>query len=319
MPPLPVSLEEVRAAAGRIAAVAPPTPLVRLPLDGAIYAKAENLQRTNSFKLRGAFNFLSSLEPATRARGVVAHSSGNHAQGVAYAARHFEVLAVIVIPRDAQPIKVERTLALGAEVVRCEDSKEERARVAAEVAAERGLTLVPPYDHPWIVAGQGTIGLEIEAALPEVANVLVCVGGGGLIAGIGSALRPLLPGVRIVGVEPALGADAGESFARGELVSWPADKVTSTIADGARTQSLGALNFAIVRETVSAFVAVEEAAILEAARWYLQHARLVVEPTGALTLAALREGLVDGLLAPGPTVLLVSGGNIAPDTLATLV
>ena len=226
---------------------------------------------------------------------------------------------MIVIPRGAAALKVERTLELGAEVVRCDDSKAERARVAGELAAERRLTLVPPYDHPWIVAGQGTVGLEIAADLPEVANALICVGGGGLIAGVATALRALRPEIRLVGVEPTLAADAGASFREGRIVTWPAEDVVRTVADGVRTQSVGEVNFPLIRASVDAFAAVDEDAILAAAAWYLQRARLVVEPTGALTLAAYRALRERGALADGPTALIISGGNGDPALLARLM
>ncbi len=311
-------LAAIRAAAERIAGAAFRTPLVRLPLEGEVYAKAENLQRTGSFKLRGAYNFLASLPPEVRARGVVAHSSGNHAQGVACAAKLFGVAATIVIPEGAPELKIERTKAWGAEVVRCANTSDARAETAGRIVEERGYTLVPPFDHPWIVAGQGTVGLEIAEDLPEVKNVLVCVGGGGLVAGVATALAALSPDAHIIGVEPELAADAKASFDSGTLQRWEAFETTRTVADGVRTQSLGGLNFEIIQKHVTGFVTVDEEAILGAMHWYPREVRLVVEPTGAITLAAyhrLRSG-VDGLeLKDGPTVLLVSGGNVSLEQL----
>lgn len=317
-----VTLDDVLAARDRIAPVALRTPLVRLPVEGEVYAKCESLQRTNSFKIRGAFHFLTRLEDRERRRGVVAHSSGNHAQGVAAAARHFGVPATIVIPHGAPEVKVERTRALGAEVVRCENNAEARNRAAAEIAEREGKTLVPPYDHPWIIAGQGTVGLEIAEQLPEARHVLVCVGGGGLIAGIATALAGQAPDARIVGVEPEVAADAKASFEAGELLSWPAERVTSTVADGVRTQSVGEHNFRLIREHVDDFVGVPEDAILAATRWYAREAKLVVEPTGALTFAAWQEARRSGAHAAWrsePTVLLVSGGNVAIDRLIDIL
>lgn len=321
-----VTIEDILAARERIAPVAHETPLVRLPLPGEVYAKCENLQRTNSFKIRGAFNFLASLEPAVRARGVVAHSSGNHAQGVAAAAQHFGVPATIVIPDGAPELKVERTKALGADVVRCENTSAAREGTAKEISERDEKTTVPPYDHPWIVAGQGTVGLEIAERLPNVANVLVCVGGGGLIGGIATALADRAPSAVVIGVEPALAADAKDSFDSGERTSWSAERVTKTIADGVRTQSVGELNFELIRRHVDGFMTAEEDAIVAATRWYAHEAKLVVEPTGALTLAAWRQmwetrpsGAASELLSDGPTVLLVSGGNIAFDRLVDLI
>ena len=318
----PVTIDDILEARERVASAAVETPLVRLPLEGRVYAKCENLQRTNSFKIRGAYNFLAQLPADDRERGVVAHSSGNHAQGVAAAARDFGVPATIVIPHGAPELKVERTRALGADVIRCENTAEARSRAAADIAERDGKTVVPPFDHPWIIAGQGTIGLEIAERLPDVAHVLVCVGGGGLIAGIATALASRAPQARVVGVEPALAADAQESFHAGEVRSWPAEKVTRTIADGVRTQSIGAHNLASIRSHVHAFATATEASIEDATRWYVHDGKLLVEPTGALTLAAWREAQEAGThpeWREEPTVLLVSGGNIAFDKLVELI
>ncbi|NOK79071.1 MAG: threonine/serine dehydratase [Chloroflexi bacterium AL-N5] len=316
-----VNLVDVQAAAERIRSAVYRTPLVRLPLAGEVYAKAENLQRTHSFKLRGAYNFLAQLPKDVRARGVTAHSSGNHAQGVACAAHLFGVPAAIAIPEGAPEVKVAATRAWGAEVVRCGGSSAEREAAAQHFVAERGYSLVPPFNHPWIIAGQGTVGLEIAHDLPEVANVLICVGGGGLIAGTALVIKALCPNAKIIGVEPELAADATESFAKGEIVSWDAERTTSTIADGVRTQALGQHNFRLIQQYVDAFVTVSEHEILEASAWYLQHAKLVVEPTGALAQAAyikLSNGSAK-LLQTGPTVLMVSGGNVDTDLLERLL
>lgn len=324
MSPTPVPTRaELEAAAERVAANAFRTPLVRLPLEGApapVYAKAENLQRTGSFKLRGATNFLARLAPEVRARGVVTHSSGNHAQGVACAAALAGVPATIVIPDGAPEVKVRRTEAWGARVVRCANDKASREGTAERLAAELGATLVPPYDHPWIVEGQASVGLEIVRDLPDVANVLVCVGGGGLLAGVASALRALGSTANVVGVEPTLAADAGASFREGRIVTWSAEDVVRTVADGVRTQSLGAVNFEIVRATVDAFVDVGDEAILDGAAWMMREAHLTVEPTGALAFAVYRMLARQGspLLRPGPTVVILSGGNADGARLAEL-
>jgi threonine dehydratase len=312
------TLDELRDAAARLQGRILPTPL--LPLDGdAAWAKPENLQRTNSFKIRGASHFLARIDPAILARGVVTHSSGNHAQGVACAAADYGVPATIVIPDGAPEVKVRRTLAFGAQVVRCANDKASREGTAERIAAETGATLVPPYDHPWIVAGQASVGLEIIRDMPDVANVLVCVGGGGLLAGVAAALRAAGSKAQIMGVEPELAADATESFARGEIVTWPSDAVARTIADGVRTQALGVAPFEIIRRSVDGFVTVSEDEIRSAAAWYLNERRLVVEPTGALTLAAYRRLRETGGLRSGPTIAIVSGGNIEPSLLAALV
>jgi len=319
----PVTLDDVRAAAERVRGAVYRTPIVRLPLDAPVYAKAENLQRTGSFKLRGAYNFLAALPEAVRRRGVVAHSSGNHAQGVACAAYLFGVHATIVIPDNAPAVKVARTLAWGAEVVRCAPSSRAREEGAERLVRERGYTLVPPFDHPWIIAGQGTAGLELAEDLPSLKNVLVCVGGGGLIAGVATAVTSLLPDAQVIGVEPELAADAKDSFEAKRLRQWPAELTGRTMADGVRTQSLGQLNFELIRQRVRGFITVSEEAIQEATGWYALEAKLVVEPTGALTLAAYRRllaGPIDGIaLQDGPTALLISGGNIAPAMLSAFL
>ena len=319
----PASFAGIQRAAERLQGTAVRTPLIRLPLYDDVYAKVESLQLTGSFKLRGAFNFLASLPEEVRERGVVAFSSGNHAQGVACAAHLFGVKATIVIPDNAPDTKVERTEAWGAEVVRCESRSGERERVAHELVQETGKTLVPPFDHPWIIEGQGTVGLEIAEDLPQVANVLVCLGGGGLLSGIALSVRERCPHAQIIGVEPQLAADGKASFDSGTLQTWDMALTARTVADGVRTQRLGEHTFAIIKEEVAGIVTVSEAAILGATRDYLTDVKLVVEPTGAITLAAYRrllEGPVDGLsLRKGPTVLLVSGGNADPTQLTEIL
>ena len=313
---LPVSITDVRTAAERIRGVAIRTPLIRLPWDGGIYAKPENLQRTGSFKFRGAYNALSALEPNLRARGIVADSSGNHAQGVAAAAHLLSVPACIVIPENAPPIKVQRTAAWGAEIVRCPNASDERMAVARRIRDERGYTYIPPFDHPDIIAGQGTAGLEIAEDLSDLDTVLVCVGGGGLLAGIATAVKALAPQARVIGVEPELAADARESFKSGHRVSWDASLVTRTVCDGVRTQGIGALNFEIICALVDDIVTVSEDAVLEAMRWMATEAKLAVEPTGSLTFAAIQSGV----FAPrGKTVCLVSGGNFDPQFFASVI
>ncbi len=308
-----VTLTDVEAAAGRIAAHAVRTPLLHLPLEGEVWVKPESLQRTGSFKFRGALNALASTPPDRLARGVVADSSGNHAQGVAAAAALLGVPATIVMPENAVALKVERTRALGAEIVRCGPSSEERERAAAELRESRGLEYVPPFDDARIIAGQGTVGLEIARDLPEVGTVVVCIGGGGLASGVATAVKALCPRARVVGVEPALAADAQESFRTGVRVRWSAADVARTICDGVRTQQLGELTFEAISRLVDEIVTVEDEAVLDAMRWYATEAKLTVEPTGALTLAALRTGAVT---AGGPTVLIASGGNVEPSVLA---
>jgi threonine dehydratase len=220
------------------------------------------------------------------------------------------------MPENAAPVKVERTAALGAEIVRCANSSDERMRVAAELRDGRALEYVPPFDDARIIARQGTVGLELVEALPDVRTVVVCVGGGGLISGVATAVRALAPGARVVGVEPELAAEAQQSLREGRIVRWPAADVTRTICDGVRTQALGALTYATISALVDEIVTVTDEAVLEAMRWLALEAKLVVEPTGALTLAALRTGAV---AADGPTVLVVSGGNVDPGLAASVL
>jgi len=314
--PLPVSIAEVEAAANRIAPLAVRTPLLRLAVDGEVHVKPESLQRTGSFKFRGALNALSSMPRERLARGVVADSSGNHAQGVAAAATLLGVAATIVMPDNAVPLKVERTRALGAEIVRCGSSSGERERVAAELRDRRGLEYVPPFDDVRIIAGQGTVGLELAQDLPDVTTVVVCVGGGGLISGVATAVKALCPGARVIGVEPVLAADAQESLRTGARARWSAADVSRTVCDGVRTQQLGEITFEVISRLVDDIVTVDEDAVLDAMRWYAVEAKLVVEPTGALTLAALQTGAV---VADGPTVLVASGGNADPALLASVL
>jgi threonine dehydratase len=315
-PSVPVSLADIEAAAERIAGHAVRTPLLRLPLDGDVFVKPESLQRTGSFKFRGAYNALASTPRARIEHGVVADSSGNHAQGVAAAASLLGVPATIVMPDNATPVKVARTAAWGAEIVRCGPSTDERQRVAREICATRGLEYVPPFDDVRIIAGQGTVGLELVRDLPDVRTVVVCVGGGGLISGVATAVKGLCPRAHVVGVEPELAADARESLLAGRIVSWSAADVSRTICDGVRTQSLGELTFATISSLVDEIVTVRDEDVLAALRYAMLEAKLLLEPTGALTLAALLTGVVE---AVGPTVLVASGGNADPALLASVL
>jgi threonine dehydratase len=313
---LPVSLADIEAAEGLLDGVALRTPLLRLALDGDVYIKPENLQRTGSFKFRGAYNALASTPFPRIERGVVADSSGNHAQGVAAAAALLGVPATIVMPENAAPVKVARTSAWGAEIVRCANSSDERQRVAAEIRETRSLEYIPPFDDARVIAGQGTVGLEVAESLPDVMTVVVCVGGGGLISGVVTAVKALCPAAKVIGVEPELAADAQDSLRQGRIVSWPAADVTRTICDGVRAQALGELTFAIISALVDEIVTVSDEAVLEAMRWLALEAKLLVEPTGALTLAAVQTGAV---AIEGPTVLVVSGGNVDPALAARVI
>jgi threonine dehydratase len=246
---------------------------------------------------------------------VITYSSGNHAQGVARAARLFGVPAVIVMPSDAPPLKRARCEADGAEIVVVGTASDERKRVAEEIAAQRGLAIIPPFDDRRIVAGQGTCGLEIAEDLPDVAAVLVPVGGGGLASGVAAAIRALAPSARVIGVEPELAADACESLRQGRIVRWEAERVSRTIADGTRTQAIGRLNFTHLSTQMDRIVTVTEAEIAGAVRLAAEEARLVVEPSGALPVAAMRFRARELGLDPaaGPVVGVVSGGNVDPD------
>lgn len=310
-----VDLAAIRAAAERIRGVAAHTPLVPLgdPADGHLL-KAESLQPIGAFKIRGAYNAAASLAPEERARGLITYSSGNHAQGVARAARLLGVPAVIVMPENAPAIKRARVLADGAEVVTVGNASAERQAVAERLAAERGLAVIPPYDDDRIIAGQGTCGLEIAEDLPDLAAVLVPIGGGGLASGVAAAVKALRPAARVIGVEPELAADARDSLARGEIVEWSAADVSRTIADGTRTQALGVRTFAHLRAFLDDIVTVSEDEIAAAVRIAAEDARLVVEPSGALPIAALRfrAGAAGVANAGGPVVCVVSGGNVDP-------
>jgi threonine dehydratase len=256
-----LTLEEIRAAQARIRGVAVHTPLVPVHFAGVAgeaYIKAEGLQPIGSFKLRGAYNKIAQLSEAERKRGVITYSSGNHAQGVAYAARAVGAKAVIVMPSNAPEVKKQATAALGAEIVTVGPASSDRKIKAEELEAQFGYVMIPPYDDPQIIAGQGTCGLEIVEDLPDVDLVLAPVSGGGLLSGVAAAVKHLKPEVRVLGIEPELAADAQESFRGGKLVSWPAEMTTRTIADGLRTQSLGELNFLHVRAFVDDIITVSE-------------------------------------------------------------
>ena len=311
-----VGIEAIRAAAAMLDGIATRTPLVPFgPPGERRYLKAESLQPIGAFKIRGAYVAVASLSPDERVRGVITYSSGNHAQGVARAARLLGTPAVVVMPSDSPAIKRERVALDGAEIIIVGTASDERQAVAERIAAERRLTIIPPYDDDRIIAGQGTVGLEIVEALPDLAAVLVPIGGGGLASGVAAAVRALAPGALVIGTEPELAADARESLAAGTIVRWAAQDVSRTIADGTRTQALGRRTFAHLAALLDSVVTVTEAEIAAAVRLAAEESRLVVEPSGALTVAALafrsaEAGLV-GL--EGPIVAVVSGGNVDPE------
>lgn len=316
-----VSLPQIRAASSRIADIVVRTPLVRAPFDGVsgqVWLKAESLQPIGSFKLRGASNKILQLTSEEVARGVITYSSGNHAQGVAYAARAVGAKAVIVMPSNAPAIKRAATLALGAEVVDVGLASSERLAKAEELIQKHGYVVVPPYDDEAIIAGQATCGLEIVEGMPDVDLVLAPVSGGGLLSGTATAVKLLRPEAKVFGIEPELAGDAAESFRTGKVVTWPAEKTSRTIADGLRTQSVGQRNFAHMQKYVDGILTVTEAEIRAAMRAIIATARLVPEPSGAVTTAAL---LFHGAELPPyrKAVAIVSGGNVDPAMLAKVL
>ena len=310
-----VELDQIRAAAERIMGVVVRTPLLRW--DDDVWLKPESLQPVGAFKMRGAYNRLSTLTDAERAAGVITYSSGNHAQAVARCARLLGIAAVIVMPSDAPALKAERVLADGAELILSEPGNDARRALAEQLAVERGLTLVPPYDDAQIIAGQGTCGLEICEDLPEVAEVVVPVSGGGLISGIAVAVKALQPAARVIGVEPEYAADAADSLAAGEIRAWTTEQTHRTIADGLRVNRVGNLPWEHIQALVDGIVTVSDESMREAIRQAARRARLVLEPSGAVPLAAH----LSGALGPvrGPRVLVLSGGNVDPALFAEVM
>ncbi len=312
-----ITLDEIRAAARLLRGIAVRTPLLPLDVPGpqgfSVWLKPENLQRTGAFKIRGAYSFIAAIPAARRARGVIAPSSGNHAQAVALAARLFHIAATVVMPTTVTPAKRAGAEALGATVVLAGTTTNDRMERALELAAESGAVLVPPYDHAAIVAGQGTVGLEIAEDLPSVRTVIVPVGGGGLSAGVATAVKLMVPEARIIGVEP----EGAPKLSRALAVGHPV-RLTSTrgITDGLLAVEIGAIPFAHHQAYVDEVVTVADDAVLSAMRLLLDRAKMVVEPSGAITVAALRSGAVR---AEGPTVAVLSGGNIEWDGLRPLL
>jgi threonine dehydratase len=321
-----VTLDAIRAAALRISSIAIKTPLVRAAFPGVsgygtgrqIWLKAESLQPIGAFKIRGAANKILQLTAEQIARGVITYSSGNHAQGVAYAAREVGAKAVIVMPSNAPSIKRAATLALGAEVVDVGLASSERLAVAEELVQKHGYVVIPPYDDEQIITGQGTCGLEIVEELLDVDLVVSPVSGGGLLSGVATAVKQLSPKTRVFGIEPELAGDTAESFRAGEIVTWPAELTSRTIADGLRTQSVGVRNFAHIQAFVDGIITVTEAEIRAAMRAIISSTRLVPEPSGAVATAAL---LFHGDQLPNyrKAVAVVSGGNVDPALLAEVL
>jgi threonine dehydratase len=312
-----VTLEHIRAAAGRIRGVALRTPL--LSFDDATWLKPENIQPVGAFKIRGAHAKLTALREAELRPGVITYSSGNHARAVARSARLLGVRAVIVMPDNAPPVKVAGVEREGAQIVRCGPGSDERRTLAEQLAAEHGYAMIPPFDDPQIIAGQGTVGLEIAEDLPEVTSVIVPVGGGGLISGVAAAVKALARSARVVGVEPDAAADARDSLAAGEIVSWPAEQTSRTIADGLRVSAVGRLPFAHLQAYVDEIVTVSDQEIREAMVVLATRARLIAEPSGAAAMAAHLSGRVARPPADTARVVVVSGGNVEPTLLAELL
>jgi threonine dehydratase len=312
-----VSIDEIRAAAARIRGVALHTPLLRW--DDHNWLKPESLQPVGAFKMRGAYNAVASLTDEERARGVVTYSSGNHAQAVARAARLLGAHATIVMPQDAPPVKVEGVRRDGAEIVVAGRTGEERHAVALELVERDGRVMIEPYDDRRIIAGQGTCGLEIGEDLPQVTSVLIPVSGGGLSAGIATAIKALAPTARVVGVEPELAADAQESLAKGEIVRWDGSLTTRTMADGLRVEHLGWLPFLHLRRFMDEIVTVSEEQMAEAMRQLATRARLVVEASGAAAMAAHLSGASPQPEGDDHRVIVISGGNVDPATFAAIL
>jgi len=314
----PVTASMVREAAQRIRPLARRTPVVTS--DAAdkqtrirLFFKCENLQRGGAFKIRGASNLILSLPPGVAARGVVAFSSGNHAQATAIAAKHVDARATIVMPEDAPRSKMQPTRDLGAEIVTYDRIREDREAIAARILTRTGASLVPPFDHPLIIAGQGTATLELLDDVPDIDALLVCIGGGGLIAGSATIAKSIRPEIRIFGVEPELANDTWQSFAAGERITIPPPE---TIADGLRSPVPGKLTFPIIRSHVESILLVSESEIRAAMRFLLEHAKLVVEPSGAVAFAAALFGkLPPGIRSAG---VILSGGNVDFEMLTSL-
>ncbi len=317
-----VTLADIREAQARLREVAVRTKLVESYIHRSrhgrrFFLKPENQQPIGAFKLRGAYNRVASLSEEERLRGVITYSSGNHAQGVAYAARALGTKAVVVMPNNAPNTKREATIGLGAEIIFVGPGSKERQLKAEELAAEHGYRIIPPYNDEKIIAGQGTIGLEILEDLPDVECVLVPVGGGGLIAGIASAIKLSKPSVKVIGVEPELAADAKASLQAGEIVEFTPEQVTRTAADGLRTQSIGALNFEHIRKYVDDIVTVTEAEIHHATELLASDPKTLAEPSGAVSSAAFLFHESE-LPHTKMNVAIISGGNIEPELLAEI-
>src|SRR5216684_4306560 len=313
-----VTLSHIHSARSRLDGIAVRTRLIELQHQQSttrrLFLKPENQQPIGAFKLRGAYNKIASLSAEDRKRGVITYSSGNHGQGVAYAARALKTKAVIVMPGNAPKIKIDATATLGAEIVLVGPGSAERQLKAEELAAQHGYVIVPPFNDEHIIAGQGTMGLEILEDLPDVETVLVPVGGGGMIAGIATAIKLSKPSIKVIGVEPELAGDAQASLRAGKIIDFSAEQVSRTIADGLRTQSLGSITFEHMRRYVDDIVTVKEDEIREAVKVLAANPNTVAEPSGAVAVAAFLFHRNE-LPKTNMNVAIISGGNIDPKLL----
>ena len=306
----PLSFNDILSASDVLSGKANKTPVITSrtldAMTGAtVFVKCENFQRTGAFKFRGAYNAMSRMQESDKERGVLTYSSGNHAQAIALAGRLLNVNTTIIMPDDAPAIKKAATEGYGARVITYDKHETTREELAAEIAQQHGMTIIPPYDHPHVVAGQGTVGLELMQAAHELDMLFVCCGGGGLLSGCAIAAKHLQPNCRVIGVEPEAGDDATRSFRTGTLqtVHNP-----DTIADGARTPYLGTITFPLVLRFVDDMITVSDAALVDAMRFFWERAKLIVEPTGALATAGMLSGKID---VRGARVgVVISGGNV---------
>jgi len=316
-----ITLSDLQSAHARLQGVTVHTKLIEFPLCDAdprsLLLKPENKQPIGAFKLRGAYNKIASLSEQERNRGVISYSSGNHAQGVAYAARALQVKSVIVMPNNAPQIKRDATAKLGAEIVLVGPGSEERKNKAEELAGQHGYAIVPPYNDEKIIAGQGTIGMEILEDFPEVETVLAPVGGGGLISGVAAGIKLTNPKVKVIGVEPELAADAQASLRQGKIVQFPAEQVSRTLADGLRTQSIGPINFEHIRAYVDDIITVTEDEIRQAMKYLAANPDTVAEPSGAVATAGFIFHAKE-LPQTKRNLAIISGGNIEPQMLQEL-
>jgi threonine dehydratase len=319
MTELAISFADIESAARRIARIAHRTPVMTSvtanEMTGAeIFFKCENFQRMGAFKFRGAYNAIAQFSPAQLAKGVIAYSSGNHAQAIALAARLLGTKAVIVMPRDAPPVKIAATRAYGGEIVLYDRYTENREDIGQRLAAERGLTLIPPYDHPHVMAGQGTLALELFEDVGPLDALVVCLGGGGMLSGCATVAKHLNPDCIVIGVEPEAGNDGQQSFRSGRIVHID---TPHTIADGAQTQHLGQYTFPVIQRLVDDIVTVSDAELKKAMAFFFERMNIVVEPTGCLAAAAVFEKKFD--LAGKRLGVVLSGGNIDRKLFANLM